>query len=87
MDRRRPVRGQFDLVVRAAGYNPGEMYTEVDLEAISAFGVGSEMFTGEVLVDETTAAAVGAGDFDPAGRRPLKGFTEPVTLYALRVEG
>lgn len=42
--------------------------------------------TGEVLVDDATAAAVGAREFDPAGRRQLKGFAEPVTLHALRTD-
>jgi class 3 adenylate cyclase len=38
----------------------------------------------EVLVTDTLAAQAGGGAirFEPAGKRMLKGFDEPVTLYA-----
>jgi len=35
---------------------------------------------GELLVDDTTAAAAGTHTFEPAGRRLIKGFPEPVRL-------
>jgi adenylate cyclase len=37
---------------------------------------------GEVLVDATTASAIGTGSL-PAGRRMLKGFDEPVEVFSL----
>ncbi len=39
---------------------------------------------GEVLVDEAVAQAAATDRFEPAGRRQLKGFAEPVTLLSLR---
>jgi adenylate cyclase len=38
---------------------------------------------GEVLVDATTAAALEDVTTEPAGRRMLKGFDEPVTVFSL----
>jgi class 3 adenylate cyclase len=39
----------------------------------------------EILVSEEVAAGAGGSmRFEPAGRRMLKGFDEPVTLYAAR---
>lgn len=40
----------------------------------------------EVLVDADTAAEVGLDRFDPAGRRQLKGFPEPVPLMSVRLD-
>ncbi len=39
---------------------------------------------GEVLVNEAIADNVPTRDFEPAGRRQLKGFVEPVRLWSLR---
>ena len=38
---------------------------------------------GEVLVDEGVTRAAPYLEFEPAGRRQLKGFTDPVRLWAL----
>ncbi|HRB03699.1 MAG TPA: adenylate cyclase regulatory domain-containing protein [Ilumatobacteraceae bacterium] len=38
---------------------------------------------GEVLVNEAIANSVPTRDFEPAGRRQLKGFVEPVRLWSL----
>ena len=37
----------------------------------------------EVLVDEGVTRAAPYLEFEPAGRRQLKGFTDPVRLWAL----
>lgn len=38
---------------------------------------------GELLVGEATAAAATEHPFEPAGRRQLKGFTDPQKVFAL----
>jgi adenylate cyclase len=38
---------------------------------------------GEVLVDDSIAAAVASCEFEPAGRRSLKGFSAPVRVWTL----
>jgi adenylate cyclase len=38
---------------------------------------------GEVLVDSSVAQAAPSMSFEPAGRRSLKGFSEPVHVWTL----
>ena len=38
---------------------------------------------GEVLVDDVTASGATAHSFEPAGRRSLKGFSDPVRVWTL----
>jgi adenylate cyclase len=46
--------------------------------------VSAQASAGEVLTDAATADAAVAHVFDPAGKRALKGFAEPVELRSLR---
>ncbi len=43
--------------------------------------------SGEVLVDEATVDGCERSVFEPAGRRQLKGFTDPVRLFSIEVAG
>jgi class 3 adenylate cyclase len=45
--------------------------------------IADQAVPGEVLVTPELAADVPARRFEPAGRRQLKGFTEPVVLLSL----
>ncbi len=45
--------------------------------------VSAQATAGEVLTDAATAEAASAHEFDPAGKRELKGFAEPVDLRSL----
>jgi adenylate cyclase len=58
----------------------GDMYGEV---VNLASRIVDEAVPGEVLVNDAVAERADGLRFDPAGRRQLKGFAEPVRLWSL----
>ncbi len=67
-----------DLIARGGDYY-GRV---VNLAARAA----SLALPGELLVDESTSSAVSNYEFEPAGRRQLKGFPEPVRMSSLTID-
>jgi adenylate cyclase len=58
----------------------GDLYgTVVNL----ASRIADQAIVGEVLVNEAIVSTVAGRTFEPAGRRSLKGFSEPVRLWSL----
>ena len=45
--------------------------------------IADQAIVGEVLVNEAIVSTVAGRTFEPAGRRSLKGFSEPVRLWSL----
>ena len=81
-----PARGglAFGEVVTSGGdlYGP-----TVNLASrIADVAIAGEVLVNDAMVDLVTAATAGTAAtyaFEPAGRRQLKGFAEPVRLWSL----
>lgn len=83
----RAIIAAFDGAPASAGVASGEViaiggdyYGEV---VNRASRISDQALPGEVLVDSATVDRSQGHSFDPAGRRQLKGFADPVAVFAL----